>query len=40
MGAPFQFDVLVRFGTGSLPVQVNAWDLRIVNNIDLVAVSV
>lgn len=34
----FQFDVPVRFDTGSLPVRANAWDLQIVNNIDLVEV--
>ncbi len=36
--ASFQFDVPVRFDTDSLPVQANAWDLQIVNNIDLVEV--
>ena len=34
----FQFDVPARFDTDSLPVQANAWDLQIVNNIDLVEV--
>jgi uncharacterized protein (TIGR02217 family) len=33
-----EFDVPVRFDTDSLPVQANAWDLQIVNNIDLVEV--
>ncbi len=36
--ASFQFDVPVRFDTDSLPVQANAWDLQIVNNVDLVEV--
>lgn len=36
--ASFQFDVPVRFDTDSLPVQANAWDLQIINNIDLVEV--
>ncbi len=36
--ASFQFVVPVRFDTDSLPVQANAWDLQIVNNIDLVEV--
>ena len=36
--ASFQFDVPVRFDTDSLPVQANAWDLQIVDNIDLVEV--
>ena len=36
--ASFQFDVPVRFDTDNLPVQANAWDLQIVNNIDLVEV--
>ena len=36
--ASFQFDIPVRFDTDSLPVQANAWDLQIVNNIDLVEV--
>ena len=36
--ASFQFDVPVRFDTDSLPVQANAWDLQIVNNIVLVEV--
>lgn len=36
--ASFQFDVPVRFDTDSLPVQANAWDLQIVNNIDVVEV--
>ncbi|MCA3561822.1 MAG: DUF2460 domain-containing protein [Aestuariivirga sp.] len=36
--ASAQFDVPVRFDTDSLPVQANAWDLQIVNNIDLVEV--
>jgi uncharacterized protein (TIGR02217 family) len=36
--ASFQFDVPVRFDTDSLPVQANAWDLQVVNNIDLVEV--
>jgi uncharacterized protein (TIGR02217 family) len=36
--ASFLFDVPVRFDTDSLPVQSDAWDLQIVNNIDLVEV--
>ena len=36
--AGFLFHVPVRFDTDSLPVQANAWDLQIVNNIDLVEV--
>jgi uncharacterized protein (TIGR02217 family) len=36
--ATFQFDVPVRFNTDSLPVQANAWDVQIVNDIDLVEV--
>jgi uncharacterized protein (TIGR02217 family) len=36
--ASFQFYVPVRFDTDSLPVQSDAWDLQIVNNIDLVEV--
>ncbi len=36
--ASFQFDVPVRFNTDSLPVQANAWDVQIVNDIDLVEV--
>jgi uncharacterized protein (TIGR02217 family) len=36
--ASFQFDTPVRFDTDNLPVQANAWDLQIVNNIDLVEV--
>jgi len=36
--ASFQFDVPVRFDDDSLPVQSDAWDLQIVNNIDLVEV--
>jgi len=34
----FHYDVHFRFDTDSLPVQANAWDLQIVNNIDLVEV--
>ena len=36
--ASFQFDVPVRFDTDILPVQASAWDLQIVNNIDLAEV--
>jgi uncharacterized protein (TIGR02217 family) len=36
--ASYQFDVPVRFDTDNLPVQANAWDLQIVNNIELVEV--
>jgi uncharacterized protein (TIGR02217 family) len=34
--ASFQVDVPVRFDIDSLPVQANAWDLEIVNSIDIV----
>jgi uncharacterized protein (TIGR02217 family) len=36
--ATYQFDVPVRFDTDNLPVQANAFDLQIANNIDLVEV--